>query len=105
MGCRKTLNQVQGRIKGTENKGFMVWGCRTRIGDKVLYTLYAEDATVECGETSTGVKYDVFKYGVDSRIRVIKQVDTDKVTAKLNGLFEGLVEFVAREYELGIRKF
>lgn len=36
MGCRKTLNQVQGRIKGTDNKGFMVWACRTRIGDKAF---------------------------------------------------------------------
>lgn len=74
MASSKTLNKVQGRINGTDDKGFMMWATRVRRGNKVLYTLYAEDATVECGETS-------------------------------NGFFEGLVEFVGHEYELGIREF
>lgn len=105
MASSKTLNKIKGRIKGTEDNGYMVWACRDRIGDKVLYTLYAENATVKSDETSTGIKYDVYNFDVNTRIRVIKHVDTDKATAKLNGLFEGLVDFVAHEYESGIREF
>lgn len=105
MASIKTLNKVKGRVKGTKDKGFIVWSSRDRIGDKVLYTLIAEEATVECGETSNGLKYDTFKYDSYSRFKVINRVEVDKPTAKLNGLFEGLVEFVAREYEIGIREF
>lgn len=74
-----------------------------KIGDYVYYRLAYYPATVKVDELSTGVQYEVFSFKPGTAPVTVWAEQTEKATPKLNGLYEGLVEFVAVEFANGIR--
>lgn len=98
----KTLATKKVRIAGTE-KGVEIIATRDKVGDYVYYRIYYYPATVRTDALSNGVEYEVYKYEPFTKPVKVWGDQTEKATPKLNGFYEGLVEFVAAEFADGIR--
>lgn len=98
----KTLAAKKVRIEGTD-KGVEVVAHRNKVGDYVYYSVSYYPATVRTDALSNGVEYDVFTFEPFTKPVKVWSEQTEKATAKLNGFYEGLVEFVAVEFANGVR--
>lgn len=97
----KTLAAKKIRVKDSD-KGFKVYATRDYTGDSYLYRVLAAPATVTSDSTSNGVSYDTYTYDNVTPYIMWGEL-SDKATAKLNGLYTGLVDYIAWEFENGIR--
>lgn len=99
---RKVLAQTKVRIGGTD-KGVEVVATRNKVGNYVYYRLAYYPATVKVDELSTGVQYEVFSFKPGTAPVTVWNEQTVKSTPKLNGFYEGLVDFIANEFASGLR--
>lgn len=98
----KTLATKKVRIAGTD-KGVEVVATRNKVGDYVYYRISYYPATVRTDTLSNGVEYHVYTFEPFTKPVKVWGEQTEKATPKLNGFYEGLVEFVANEFASGLR--
>lgn len=97
----KTLATKKVRVKDS-NRGYEVYATRDCIDGLYKYRVICAPATVTTDTTSNGIKYYTYTYLQVTPV-IIWAEDSDKATAKLNGFYQGLVEYVAWELYNGIR--
>lgn len=97
----KTLAKKKVRVNDSDT-GYEVYATRDCINGLYKYRVLCAPATVTTGTTSNGIKYDTYTYLQVTPIIIWSDV-SDKATAKLNGLYQGLVEYVAWELKNCIR--
>ena len=97
----KTLSKRKVRVKDSD-RGYEVYATRDCINGLYKYRVLCAPATVTTDVTSNGIKYDTYTYLQVTPIIIWAEV-SDKSTAKINGFYQGLVEYVAWELENGIR--
>lgn len=97
----KTLAKKKVRINKSD-KGYEVYSTRDCIDGVYTYKVLCAPATVTTDTTSNGIKYDTYTYLQVEPIIIWCEV-SDKATAKLNGFYQGLVEYVGYELENGVR--